>query len=84
MLSSFFFEKLGLRHINIDYSIIVTNTGLDGAVISIFIKNIKIMAPQASGMIDFVKLEFSSIFSIVDISLMSFYLGLTVEHNREN
>lgn len=42
----FFFKKLRLRYINIDYSIFVTNSGLDKPIISTFINNIKIMVPK--------------------------------------
>lgn len=47
-LSNFFLEKLGLRRINADHSIFVTNAGLDGPVVTTFVDDIKIMAPKGS------------------------------------
>lgn len=83
-LSSFFLERLGLRCINVDHSIFVTNADLDGLVVSTFVDNIKIMATKESGMINYVKLELTLAFSMVDIGPVSFYLGLKIERNREN
>lgn len=41
-----FIQKLGLTRINIDHTIFVSKTGLDGPVVSTFIDKIKIMAPK--------------------------------------
>lgn len=76
-------QKLGLSRINVDHSIFVTKVGLDGPVISIFVDDIKIMAPKASGIIQQVKAELAAAFSMVDMGPISFYLGLKVERNRQ-
>lgn len=83
-LSGFLLEKLVLKRINADHSIFVTKAGLDGPVVSTFVDDIKIMAPKESGMIERVKRELTSAFSIVDMGPISFYLGLKVLRDREN
>lgn len=82
-LSGFLLEKLELMRINADHGIFVTKKGLDGPIVSTFVDDIKIMAPKRSGVIDRVKQELISAFSIVDIGPISFYLGLKVQCNRE-
>lgn len=82
-LATFFLEKLGLKRINADHSIFVTKAGLDGPVVSTFVDDIKIMTPKRSGMMEVVKAELTSAFSMVDMGPISFYLGLKVERDRE-
>ena len=82
-LSTFLLEKLGLKRINADHSIFVTDVGLDGPVVNTFVDDIKIMAPKRSGMIDRVKVELTSAFSMADMRPISFYLGLKVERDHE-
>lgn len=67
-----------------DHSIFITNADLNGLVVSTFINDIKIIAHKESGMIEQVKSELTSAFLIVDISSISFYLGLKVQHDRKN
>ncbi len=70
---------------NADHSIFVTNAGLDGLVVNMFVNaDIKIMASKESGMIKRVKSELISAFSIVDMGPVSFYLGLKVERDWVN
>lgn len=83
-LSSFFFKEFGLKQININYSIFVINASQDGPVISTFVNDIKIITPKKSGMIDCIKSKLTSVFSMVDINLVSFYLDLKVEYNQKN
>lgn len=83
-LSSFFLKKLGLRQINVDHSIFITSIGLDGPVFSTFINDIKIMAPKNSRIIEQVKSELTSAFSMIDMDPVSFYLGLKVERDQVN
>lgn len=80
-LANFLLKKLGLKRINANHNIFVTKTDLDGPVISTFVYNIKIMAPKDSGMIERVKFELSFAFSMIDISAISFYLGLKVQQD---
>ncbi len=54
-LSTFLLKKLGLKQINADHSIFVTDVGLNDPVVSTFVDDIKVMAPKESGMIDQVK-----------------------------
>ncbi len=82
-LSTFFLKKLGLKQINADHSIFVTDFGFDGPVVSIFIDDIKIMAPKRNGMIERVKVELTSGFSMADIGPISFYLCLKIERDRD-
>ena len=81
-LSDFLLQKHGLARINTDYSIFVTPAGLDGPVVSMFVDEIKIIAPKTSDMIARVKSELATAFSMVDIELISFYLGLKIERDR--
>lgn len=81
--STFLLEKLGLKQINADHSIFITDAGLDGPVVSTFVDDIKIMALKGSGIIERVKAELASAFSMVDMGPISFYLGLKVERDRE-
>lgn len=83
-LSNFFLEKLGLRRISADHSIFVTNAGLDGPVVTTFVDDIKIMAPKGRRMIERVKSELTSAFSMIDMGPISFYQGLKVQRDREN
>lgn len=82
-LSTFLLKKLGLKQINTDHSIFVTDAGLNGPVVSTFVYDIKIMAPRQSGMIEQVKAELASAFSMADMGPISFYLGLKVEGDRK-
>ena len=82
-LSDFLLQKLGLARINVDHSIFVTGAGLNGPVVSTFVDDIKIMAPKRSEITQRVKMELTSAFSIVDMSPISFYLGLKVERDQE-
>ena len=82
-LSTFFLKKLGLKRINFDQSVFVTVVGLDGPVVSTIVDDIKVMAPKGSGMIERVKVELTSSFSMADMGPISFYLGLKMERNRE-
>ncbi len=82
-LSTFLLQKLGFRRINAGHSIFLTNAGLEGPVVSTFVDDIKIMALKRSGMIEDVKAELASAFSMADMGPISFYLGLKVERDRE-
>ena len=82
-LSMFLLQKLGLQRINADHSIFVTNAGLEVSIVSTFVDDIKIIAPKRSGIIEGVKAELASAFSIVDMGPINFYLGLKVEQDRE-
>lgn len=62
----------------------MTKAGLNGQVVNIPATDIKIMAPKDIGMIDRVKVELTFSVSMIDTSPISFYLGLKVEHDREN
>ncbi len=75
--------EVGTPTKNADHSIFVTNTGLQGPVVGTFVNDIKIMAPKGSRMIERVKAELASVFSMADIGPISFYLGLKVERDRE-
>ena len=81
-LSDFLLQKLGLLRINVDHSIFVIKTGLNGLIISTFVDDIKIMAPKDNGFIQCVKAKLAAAFSIVDMGPISFYLGLKVERDQ--
>lgn len=61
----------------------MNNAGLESPVLTIFVDKIKIIAPKESEMIEHVKVKLASTFSMADMELISFYLGLKVEQNQE-
>lgn len=61
----------------------MTKAGLEGPVVSTFVDDIKIMTPKRRGMVERVKAELTSAFSMVDMGPISFYLGLKVQRDRE-
>ena len=81
--SAFLLTKLGLTRIHADHSIFVSEVGLKGPVLSVFVDEIKIMAPKGSGIIKKVKQELTSAFSMMDMGPISFYLGLKVDRDQE-
>lgn len=83
-LANFFLEKLSLKRINVDHSIFVTKANLDRPVVSIFVDDIKIMAPKGSEMIERVKIELIFTFFMIDMGPISFYWGLKVQQDWEN
>lgn len=62
----------------------MTKAGLNRPIVSIFVNNIKIIAPKDSEIIERVKLELIFAFFMIDIGLISFYLGLKVQRDWEN
>lgn len=78
-LLSFFFEKLGLKQINADYNMVIIKTNLDSLVISTIIDDIKSIVPNESWMVKQVKSKHISIFLIIDMGPISFYLDLKVD-----
>lgn len=54
----------------------MTEINLNSLIISIFINDIKIIGPKISKIIKQIKINLISIFFIVDIKLISFYLSL--------
>ena len=81
--SAFLLEKLGLKRIHADHSIFVSGAGLKGPVLSVFVDDIKIMAPKDSGIIKRVKAELTAAFSMSDMGPISFYLGLRIDRDRK-
>lgn len=61
----------------------MTEDGLNSPIVSIFVDDIKIMGPKASGMIEQIKVELISAFLMADMGPISFYLGLKVEQNSQ-
>lgn len=58
-------------------------TGLNDQVVSVFVDDIEIKGMKGSDVINKVKAELITAFSLVDIGPISFYLGLNVERDRE-
>lgn len=71
-------EKLGFRRISTNHSIFITEAGLNGLIVRIFVDNIKIIGTKGSGFIRNFKVELTVIFSMIDIGPISLYLGLKV------
>lgn len=83
-LSNFLLQKLDLSQKNVDYSIFVINAGLNGLELSIFMDDIKIIAPKKSEITQRVKAEVITAFLMVDIGPISFYPDLNVEQDLAN
>lgn len=82
-LSKFLLERLGLKWINADHSIFVTSAKINDPIVSIFVDDIKVIGTKESGHIKRVKAKLSAAFEMVDMSPISFYLGLKVEKDRQ-
>lgn len=78
-LSAFLLINLGLTRIPTYHSIFILDAGIKDPVLSVFIDNIKIIAPKGSRIIEIFKQKLSTAFSMVDMESISFYLGLKVE-----
>lgn len=59
----------------------MTKIGFNSPVVSIFVYDIKIIALKKSGIIQHIKVKLVIAFAIIDISSISFYLGLKIEQN---
>lgn len=57
----------------------MTKVDLNSLVISTFVNDIKIMISKRSEIIQQIKTKLIAIFSIVNIGLISYYLGLKIE-----
>lgn len=82
-LSTFLLKKLGFHQINANYNIFICLSSLNSLIMSMFVNDIKIMVLKETGFIEKVKEKLTTIFQIVNIRLISFYLGLRVNRNRE-
>lgn len=80
---TFLLKKLGLKRIHADHSIFVSDARLKDPVLSVFVDDIKIMAPKNSGIIQRVKAELTAAFSMSDMGPISLYLGLKIDRDRE-
>lgn len=80
--STFLLKMLGLSRIHPDHSIFML-TGLNGQAVSVFVDDVEIKGMKGSGVINKVKAELITAFSMVDTGPISFYLGLNVERDRE-
>lgn len=67
-----------------DYSIFVMKTGFNRLVFSMFVNDIKIIAPNESGITQRMKAELTSAFLMVDMDPLRFYLGLNVKQDQIN
>ena len=82
-LSTFFLKKLGLKRIHADHSIFVSGEELKNLLLSVFVDDIKIMAPKDIGIIQRVKTWLTAAFSMSDIGPISFYLGLRIDRDQK-
>lgn len=77
-LSDFLLEKLSLARIHADHSIFITKASPNSPIVSTFVNDIKIMGIKGSGFIERLKSELAAVFLMVDMGLISLYLGLKV------
>lgn len=75
---------MGLNCINANHSIYTSGLSLKKLIISNFIDNIKIMDPKGIEVIARVKIKLITAFKMVNIGLISFYLGLKIKQDPEN
>lgn len=80
-LSKFLLKKLGFKQINIDYSIFVTLIDINVPIVSIFVNNIKVMAIKGLRQIKNIIRQLVAVFKVIDMGLISFYLGLRIKKN---
>ena len=80
-LSKLLLEKLGLKRINSDHNIFVSQSGINEPIVSTFVDDIKLMGVKGSGHIEMVKRELAAAFERVDMGAISFCLGLKVERD---
>lgn len=78
-LLAFLLINLGLIRIPTYHSIFVSDAGIKDPILSVFIDNIKIIAPKGSRIIEKFKQKLSAAFFMVDMEPISFCLGLKVE-----
>lgn len=83
-LSTVLVKKLGLRQLHADHRIFVSESGIDGPIISVWVDDLNIFTPAGSPYMQKVKRELSFAFKMVDMGPIQFYLGLKVERNRTN
>lgn len=81
-LSRFLLVKLGLKHLEADHSIFVTPQGFKGPIITTWVDDIKIIAPDMY-IVNRVKEELTAAFEMVDLGPISFYLGMTIARDRK-
>lgn len=65
-----------------DHSIFIMAIEINRQIVSTFADNIKIIVVKRSGNFEKVKQKLTTVFEIVDIDPISFYLRLKVERNR--
>ena len=83
-LSEFLLTKLGLSKLHADHSIFPSSAGIRGPIVTSFVDDLNIIGPKGSPMISEVKKQLNIAFKMVDMGLISHYLGLKVERNRDN
>lgn len=57
--------------------------GINGPIVNIFVNDIKVMGTKETGYIEKIKGELAAAFEMVDMSPISFYLGLKVKRDRQ-
>lgn len=77
--STFFLEQFGLKQTYADHSIFITDTSLKKLIMSMFVDDIQIIGLKRNRFIKKIKKELIAAFSIIDMDLISFYLGLKVD-----
>lgn len=80
---TFLLKKLDLKHIHANYNIFTLGIRLKSLMLSIFINNIKIMMPKDNGIIQQITTELTAVFFILVMGVISFYLGLKIDRDRE-
>lgn len=82
-LAKFLYTQLGLHQIHTDHNIFITNEGVYGPIITIFIDDLNIFVSRRSGFISQIKNKLAALFDIVEMGPLAFYVRLKVTQNRE-
>ena len=78
-LSGFFLEKLGLTRLHSDHGSFATKKELKRPIVGLFVDNLNILSLKKTGHIQRVRDKLKVGFKIVEMGLISYYLGLKVE-----
>ena len=82
-LTEFLFTKSRFYCLYANHSIFITNQGINGLIITIFMDNLNIFPFYRSEIICYIKKKLIAIFEIVDIKLLVFYIRLKITWDRE-
>lgn len=73
---------MSLRRLHADHGIFITKQGVHGPMISIWVNKLNLFTLRGSLIMKKIKDMLTTGFKMVDMGLISYYLGLKVERDR--